>query len=877
MSSMLVAGSSIVLLILVTKFHDRLRRVEGDLERFGRQQAARPTAPTTPVCSTRKENTTVVEPSQAVEQGPAQPVGDEPMAGTTQSNDDRSVPDGTAGRPPRPPFDRSPPRVARESGDWDRLWSMNLPAKLGALITLLGFSFLLKLAIDQGWFNFPIWARHLAVGVAGLAFVVTGWRLRDSHTHLARALLGSGFATIQLTVYSAVLVSNVLDPVPGFTVVVLASLATGALAGILHSRAFAFLAIVGGLAAPMLLPDPTGQLTAVLAYYAILSGPTLWLASRERWPSLNLIAFAGVFGSSLIWIFVAIWGSDFSPAKTEPMVWLLFLLYAAVPLITHLRRGVTGVRHLERILLYATPGATLSLLGIVLQDQVDLALRSLAVGLFYAALGIALYRAPRIDAEFKRHFVALACGFTALAVPLGFDGHAVVALWALGGTFQIIAGSLRRSLHLTVAGIGLQLMAGYVWWVHGTPVGDLPAVTNGNVVSAAWVGLAGLIGAWVLDRRGRADWAPGLAWVPFVWGSGWWLVSGLKELHRVLPAESFPAAFLLFTFGTAAAAWLVEHRRRWAKLNLIAPIGALVLLDGLILFMGNVEHPSAHTGWLAWPFAIAVLLRFVRRNEVDGRGGFPFGYGLVHSVFLVCVSWELYHQVSRVANVFWAWISIALFLVVSALFRLTPSLSKRWPAGPTRDAHLKWIPAATTIVAMAAVGLLQLSPGDPVYVTFVPLLNPVDLVSALFLVLLYRLTRKEDPELGITLTTLLGWGFSTLTVARTVHHWTGVRFDPESLFASMTMQTSLTVYWSLLGVIGMILGTRRGGRTLWKAAAGLMTVVLIKLFLVDLAGVNTAARIISFLGVGGLLLLLGYLAPQPPRIGSQPSELSGTT
>ena len=49
------------------------------------------------------------------------------------------------------------------------------------------------------------------------------------------------------------------------------------------------------------------------------------------------------------------------------------------------------------------------------------------------------------------------------------------------------------------------------------------------------------------------------------------------------------------------------------------------------------------------------------------------------------------------------------------------------------------------------------------------------------------------------------------------------------------------------------------------SAAGLMAVVLIKLFLVDVAGVNTGARVVSFLGVGGLLLLLGYLAPQPPK------------
>jgi uncharacterized membrane protein len=33
---------------------------------------------------------------------------------------------------------------------------------------------------------------------------------------------------------------------------------------------------------------------------------------------------------------------------------------------------------------------------------------------------------------------------------------------------------------------------------------------------------------------------------------------------------------------------------------------------------------------------------------------------------------------------------------------------------------------------------------------------------------------------------------------------------------------------------------------------------------VDLAGSGTVARIVSFLGVGALLLVIGYVAPVPP-------------
>jgi len=42
-------------------------------------------------------------------------------------------------------------------------------------------------------------------------------------------------------------------------------------------------------------------------------------------------------------------------------------------------------------------------------------------------------------------------------------------------------------------------------------------------------------------------------------------------------------------------------------------------------------------------------------------------------------------------------------------------------------------------------------------------------------------------------------------------------------------------------------------------------VVVAKLFLIDLADIGTVARIVSFIGVGLLLLIIGYFAPIPPR------------
>jgi len=39
----------------------------------------------------------------------------------------------------------------------------------------------------------------------------------------------------------------------------------------------------------------------------------------------------------------------------------------------------------------------------------------------------------------------------------------------------------------------------------------------------------------------------------------------------------------------------------------------------------------------------------------------------------------------------------------------------------------------------------------------------------------------------------------------------------------------------------------------------------LKLFVIDLGNSGTLARIISFLGVGVMLLVVGYFAPVPPK------------
>jgi uncharacterized membrane protein len=64
-------------------------------------------------------------------------------------------------------------------------------------------------------------------------------------------------------------------------------------------------------------------------------------------------------------------------------------------------------------------------------------------------------------------------------------------------------------------------------------------------------------------------------------------------------------------------------------------------------------------------------------------------------------------------------------------------------------------------------------------------------------------------------------------------------------------------------LIVMWLAARRSARAPWMVGAVLLAVVVVKLLLVDLSASDTVTRIISFIGVGLLMLLIGFVAPLP--------------
>jgi uncharacterized membrane protein len=88
--------------------------------------------------------------------------------------------------------------------------------------------------------------------------------------------------------------------------------------------------------------------------------------------------------------------------------------------------------------------------------------------------------------------------------------------------------------------------------------------------------------------------------------------------------------------------------------------------------------------------------------------------------------------------------------------------------------------------------------------------------------------------------------------------------DSALLSAHQQGQMVLSVFWGLVGVGTIVLGLRRDLAIVRVAGLALLGVTVAKLFLFDLATLTAGYRVVSFIGLG-VLLLAGALVWQRLR------------
>lgn len=362
------------------------------------------------------------------------------------------------------------------------------------------------------------------------------------------------------------------------------------------------------------------------------------------------------------------------------------------------------------------------------------------------------------------------------------------------------------------------------------------------------------------------------------WAILFWFGQGGVWAHERLETPAFLSAVLGLAAASALAYEAMGRSLAWPALRHAALVLWPAMAVVALLQLERQLDPSAGLGWLAWPGALVVAYWGLRREEADASAAFAparHALGLWLATFLA--GREASAQLGAAAFGA-AWVAAAWGVCFAAAIAIAVRLAVRgrWPVAPRIELYR--ITVLGPMVILAALWVLTANlraPGAMAPLRYLPLLNPLDVASAASLAAIYAWSRGfADVEervvvFGRRIAYALGFVWLNAIALRSIHFWDGVPYRLAELLDSVLVQATLSLLWTTTALALMFGAQRRGWRPMWLLGAGLLAVVVLKLLLVDLAGTGTVARIVSFMGVGALLLVIGYVAPVPP---GEPAE-----
>ena len=481
--------------------------------------------------------------------------------------------------------------------------------------------------------------------------------------------------------------------------------------------------------------------------------------------------------------------------------------------------------------------------------------------------------------------VGLLAGLALLSLSLLFvmPAEDAARIWPWLGLAALWLG-LRLGHPALGAGWGaLQLGAGVAFLSYGPNLW-----ADQSAVLTAWtplgLTLAALVsGDWIqrtAKESGKEAQFGGLVgqWLVVAWSLAWWTAVLLPDVHRYLFELNLTShtvwlqvlvgwIVLSAVLGAGVARW-----RDWRVLG--QTTWATVPAWGVLAwFIGTTsEQPiHAHGGWVLWPVALvwhAVLLRMQPRWLSHHKLAPLHAGGFLVFVFLATL--ELHWWLASMGDAATAWPMLGAVLVpaVALVLISRPNLLQRWPMNAFAEAYVKWAGAPLAFYTLLWLWVSNATAGVAAPLPYVPLVNPLEIGHgfAFIALVLWARSRWQRLDQPLLLAVLGATAFALYSgmVLRACHHFAGVPWNEAALYGSTLAQAALSVAWALVGVVLMLLGAKRVRRGVWVAGAGLLGVVVLKLFFVELADTGGVYRIVSFMVVGLLLLLVGYFAPVPP-------------
>jgi uncharacterized membrane protein len=808
----------------------------------------------------------------------------------------------------------------------------------GGLVTLLGVVFFFVLAVNNGWIG-P--AERVALGAlaSGLVFGA-GLIMRHRYGQLYSAVsaVGAGIAGGYATLLAAAAMYGL---VPDLAALVIAAgiAATGtAVALVWNSETVASLGLVGAALVPIAHALDAEISTLGTAFAALVFAGLIVVAIRRGWDVL-LAAGAIAVVVQTVWLALDV-GADASAADiaVAAVVWLLALgagmarrearegetesLSTALILGSWLVAGISArvlfegdVAGLDRegvamAVAALTYGAVAA--GWFTRDR-DLSALLGAVGLAVGAvatslllgggtLAIAYAAEAALLAWVAYRLVEPRYGFLSLGYLVLAVGHALALDAQPRELFETAAHPAADADAAAAAGLACLVVAFFaVRWRRaggGEPVGFVDDLVTDLIGGRRTVALTGLaVGATLLVHAASlAILEAGVALGSFDWGevavtAFWGAVAAacMIAARRWPEAEFYGAAWAVLAIGKLVVYDALELSSTQAGVSALAlagtllaasvlgrapiavgltPLAAGVAAGGALSLGGSSTSEGLWVLAVAVPFAALAAARFADRLLATSLWASALGLGLLSSALLA-------EHTALVAV--WA-VAAAALAVLAEL---------------TRERRLHLAAYAFSGLALAYT-LYELAPPEEL---FTRQTSPSDGVLALLLGIaallavtwrIYDAPVHDELDRGLAdfqrqvrPFALGGAGVLGVYAASLSLLGLSQELGPDVDTAFQRGHTAISTVWGAIGLVALYLGLKRGSQSLRLAGFAIFGVSLAKIFLYDLSRLSSVTRALSFLAVGGVLLLAGFFYQRLSEAGTEhtraPSSPPGPT
>jgi hypothetical protein len=765
-------------------------------------------------------------------------------------------------------------------------------ALVGGVALVLGAVFFLSLAFSRGWIG-P--SMQVALGLLGgsIGLAIGGSLLLRGDRIVGHVLSAVGLAVISLSLFAATSLYQLLEPSVGLGAILLVAAVTTAIAIASHAQAVAGFGLAAVLAAPPLLGASADQIT--LAYMIVTLAGVTMVSLWQTWRWLPPVAFVISAPQVFAWT-----GSDPGVALAFGVLlgyWSLIALAAGGEAF---RRGRPELSLGSAPLLLAV-GAFVIVAAFEVMPATDLRVAFLLVLATLHGI-IAAWFAFRQGPVHPFGLLAAAYGLAiaSMAVPLALGAALTAIVWSAEAVaLAVVAGRRAHGpsligafalLSLACIRVGLLALEHTSSW---SPRSQLVFGPLDELV-VSWVFVAVAAAVMLVAVPVRTSRLLALGMVA--------LVSVLVIQHELSGLASVAASCALALLAVSAPRWIAllgERSIPWQlgpALEWLRPSRSLADEARLLLLA-----TGAISGALAFVVTVALTVGQVMGDS--GRPEIPFGDAAGLAALLVagtCVlsGWLLAGEAGRRRGI----ITAVLLVAVAALFQLPPVwVCVLWAAlgavlltlGRADDGGLiSFSRAGLAAIAGALLGALLIAPPDRLVVSVggVPphplLVSEATLALgavAIALVLAARLhAHAHWADWAVAGAGVVGLYLLSVGI---VDNFAGEAFGhpraPIGRVQELAKEAhvALSVTWAVVGVLLTGAGLILKRAPLRAAGLAVLALATVKVFVVDLASLDIAYRVVTLFVLGVLLITIALvwtrLKPASPAAVTAPDDAVG--